>query len=207
MRMRFGPLALALALLLAACGGDDDDSEPAATQAAPAATATTETAATPAGVTKPGTTLKVGETAHVLLKPLSEGFDSKVRHELDATVVSIDEKTTADLKGVNLDADQKKARPYFVTVKIENTGKAFAGAEEDPDVRFDAVDDRGQEQSNNVIFIGGFPPCDDKRAPRRMAKGDGYESCLVFLIPGGGTLEEMRWSGSDEYIDKPIAWK
>jgi hypothetical protein len=70
-------IAWALAVLACAtmvsCGGDDDDATPAAMQ-------TTETTAeaddgggssASGGPTKPGATLKLGETAHVTYKPLT----------------------------------------------------------------------------------------------------------------------------------------
>ena len=73
-------------------------------------------------------------------------------------------------------------------------------------VRFDGVDDRGQEQSN-VIIIGDFKPCEDTEAPQPFDTGESYESCLIYLIPGGGTLDAVQWTGADEYISEPVVWK
>ena len=191
-------------LALAACGGDDE--EPAATtQAAPAATTTTKEDKLPAGVTKPGSTLKTGETGRVLLTPQSASFDDKRRFPLDASVTEIKKVELSDLKGVNLDAEQKKATPYFATIKLTNPGKPLP-AGEDPDVRFSAIDDRGQEQ-NAVIFIGDFPPCDRTNPPKDFSNGKSYETCLVFMIPGGGTADGVAWTSGIEYVDKPVTWK
>jgi hypothetical protein len=203
---------------LSACGGGNDSSQPASAPASTQTTATTTdttatttteaTATEPAaasGVTKPGTTLKQGDTAHVVLTPLGQGLDSKNRFNVDATVVSISKGKKADFNNINLDAKQKASAAYYVKVKVTNTGRKLP-AKEDPDVRFDGIDDRGQEQ-NNIIFIGGFDACEDADPPKSFSKGASYESCLVYLIPGGGSITEVQWKGADEYYSKPVVWK
>ena len=45
------------------------------------------------------------------------------------------------------------------------------------------------------------------RPKKPIGEGKGYESCLVFLVPSGGTLAGVRWTGSDEYVLKPVVWK
>lgn len=205
---------LLAAFVIAACGGDEEPATtPAAAQSQPASTPAasetetteTEAAETSTGVTAPGTELKLGETAKVELKPLDEPYDSKVRFRIDATVEKIEKKSLSDLKGVNLDAEQKKATPYFVSVSLSNPGRTIPSSD-DPDVRFDGIDDRGQEQ-NPVIFIGDFPGCDNPQPPKPFSKGKSYKSCLVYLVPGGGSIDEVRWTGTDEYISKPVVWK
>jgi hypothetical protein len=214
MKIALGVLTLACIWMtagLAACGGGGDKKTEAATPppAATTAPATTEettgAASGGGGTTAPGTTVGLGETAHVTIKPLSEGFDSKVRYKLDATVLKIEKKSVKDLKNVNLDPEQKKTTPYWVSVRFANTDRKLP-ADEDPDVRLNGIDDRGQEQQN-IIFLGGFPPCEDKNPPKPFSKGKSYESCLVFLIPGGGSLDAVTWTGADEYVSKPVTWK
>jgi hypothetical protein len=217
----FAATAILACTALSACGGGGGKSSTAASTPATSSTtsttastttdtttstATTTTAATPAGSTPPGTNLKLGETAHVTLKPLSSGFDSKLRYKIDATVLSIEKGKKADFNNINLDAKQKASAAYYVRVKLANSSTKPIPVKDDPDVRFDGVDDRGQDQ-NNVIFIGGFDACDDKTAPKPFSKGKSYESCLVYLIPGGGSIKEVHWSGADEYYSKPVVWK
>ena len=207
--MRRLALLLTLCLGLAACGGDDEEpaSKPA-TQAAPAATTTAKEESVPAGVTKPGTTLDAGETGRVLMTPLSPTFaETDERFPLDVTVSEIKRVKISDLEGVNLDAAQKKSTPYFAKLKITNPGpERVPVKDDDPDVRFNGIDDRGQEH-NSVIFIGGFPACEDEDPPARFAKGQSYETCHVYLIPGGGTLDGVAWTSGMEYVDKPVTWK
>jgi hypothetical protein len=208
-------IALAVTVLACAltfgCGGDDDDDA-----GAPATTQTAETtaetddgdgASAGGGLTAPGTTLKLGETAHVTYKPLT-ATDDKNLFKVDATAEKIEKGSIDDFKNISLDEGQKDATPYYVTVKIENTGKEIplGDMEGDPDLKFGAMDDRGQEQPS-ITFIGDFERCEDTDAPKPFAQGKSYESCLAFLVGGDGSITEVRWKGSDKYILKPVAWK
>jgi hypothetical protein len=207
-------LVVATCIALIGCGGDDSNDKEAAAPATttPTTTATTtptetteaETGGDGSGTTEPGAQLKLGETAHVKYKTL----DDDGPYDIDATAVKIEKRTLDDFKGVDLDPEQKKTTPYFVTLRITNTGediplKEGAG---DPDLGFDGIDDRGQEQGD-VTFLGSFPPCEDNDAPKPFKKGKSYESCLVFLVPGGGSIEEVHWTGADDYVLKPVVWK
>jgi hypothetical protein len=198
-------------VVIVGCGGDDDD-EAATPATTPAAETTTEAddgggATAGGGRTAPGTTLKVGETAHVTYKPLS-ATDEKNLFQVDATALKIEKGSIDDFENISLDADQKASTPYYVTVKIENTGEKIplGDQEGDPDLKFGAVDDRGQEQPS-ITFIGDFERCEDTDAPKPFAKGKSYESCLAFLVGGDGSITEVRWKGSDKYILDPVVWK
>jgi hypothetical protein len=198
---------------LGACGGDDDsDGEeeagaPPTTQEAPPPT-TTEDASPGGGATEPGTTLDVGETAHVTYKPLSEPFEGGKTFDLDVTVVEIEKGSIDDFEGIELDAEQRESTPYYVKVRVESTGENVPVGDQDgdPDLGFDGVDDRGQNQSS-VTFIGDFPRCQDEDAPSPFGEGESYETCLAYLIPGGGSISEVRWTGSNEYQTEPVVWK
>jgi hypothetical protein len=200
------------------CGGDDNkDAVPAATQTTPAETTAAETTTTPSddgggpttsgGLTAPGATLKLGQAAHVTYKPLS-ATDDKNLFKVDATALKIEKGSIDDFKNLGLDETQKAATPYYVTVKIENTGAEIplGDAEGDPDLKFEAVDDRGQEQGS-ITFIGDFDRCTDNDAPKPFTMGKSYESCLAYLVGGDGSIREVGWQGSDKYILKPVVWK
>jgi len=209
MKIAFAVTVLACAAVVG-CGGDDDDDA-----AAPANTQTAEStqaddgggASTGGGPTAPGTTLTLGETAHVTYKPLT-ATDDKNLFQVDATAEKIEKGSIDDFKNISLDESQKSSTPYYVTVKIENTGREIplGDMEGDPDLKFGAVDDRGQEQPS-ITFIGDFERCEDTDAPKPFAKGKSYESCLAFLVGGDGSITEVRWKGSDKYILKPVVWK
>src|SRR5215210_231030 len=191
---------------MAGCGGDDDDDA-----SAPETTQTAETTAESGGAssagdgrTEPGATLTLGETAHVTYKPLT-ATDDKNLFQVDATAEKIEKGSMDDFKNISLDEEQKASTPYYVTVRIENTGKEIplGDTEGDPDLKFGAIDDRGQEQPS-ITFIGDFDRCQDTDAPKPFAKGKSYESCLAFLVGGDGSIEKVQWKGSDKYILKPV---
>ncbi|MDP9294218.1 MAG: hypothetical protein M3O90_07340 [Actinomycetota bacterium] len=191
---------------LAACGGSAE--KPAAQTATATAAATQKASSTPkagGAAAKPGAKLSVGETAHVKVKPLNPS-NGKKTYKIDAVVLKIEKGTLDDFKNVKLDAKDKKSTPYYVTVRLTSPGGEIPVKDDDPDIRFDGIDDRGQEQGN-VTFFGTFDRCDDKEAPAPFVKGKSYESCLTYLVPGGGSIDEVRWSGSDAYLSKPVSWK
>ena len=210
MRIAWAVTAL-VCVALVGCGGDDDDDAAAA-----ANTQTAETTATTddsgggssagGGPTAPGTSLTVGDTAHVTYKPLT-ALDDKNLLQVDATAEKIEKGSMDDFKNIDLDEAQKASTPYYVTVKIENTGKEIplGDQEGDPDLKFGAIDDRGQEQPS-ITFIGDFDRCTDADAPKPFTKGKSYESCLAYLVGGDGSIEKVQWKGSDKYILDPVEW-
>ena len=200
----------AIALGLGACGGEDSEPEGAPPTTAPAeqttgaATTTTTTGDAGAGTTKPGATLKIGDTAHLKRQPLSNS--SLPAYDLDVTVLELERGSIDDFENVNLDEDQKQSTPFYVTARIANPAGSDVPADDDPALGLDGIDDRGQEQGR-VIFLGTFDRCDYANVPKPFAKSKSYETCLVFLVPGGGSIEEVHWSGSEEYISDPVTWK
>ena len=138
-------------------------------------------------------------------KPLTAPATSKKTYKLDVTVLKIEKGTIDDFKNVNLDAAQKKSTPYYVSVRVSNPGAEVPVKSDDPDIRFDGIDDRGQEQGS-VTFFGTFDRCDDTSAPAPFTTGKSYESCLTYLLPGGGSIQQVNWSGSTDYVLKPVTW-
>ena len=55
-----------------------------------------------------------------------------------------------------------------------------------------AIDDRGQEQQS-ITFLGTFSRCDDPMPPKQFVSGKTYQSCLAYLIPGGGSVQKVQW--------------
>ena len=194
---------------LAACGGSGSkQGTPALTTTASITTSDTTTAPSATGsgsTTAPGAKLKVGQTAHVKFKPLNAPSTSKKTYKLDVTVLKIEKGSIDDFKNVNLDAAQKKSTPYYVSVRVSNPGAEVPVKGDDPDIRFDGIDDRGQQQGS-VTFFGTFDRCDDTSAPAPFTTGKSYESCLTYLLPGGGSIKQVNWSGSDDYVLKPVTW-
>ena len=75
-----------------------------------------------------------------------------------------------------------------------------------------AIDDRGQEQQS-ITFLGTFSRCDDPTPPKQFVSGKTYQSCLAYLIPGGGSIQKVQWDNGPAaanavtpYFDRPIVW-
>ncbi|MGN6188044.1 MAG: hypothetical protein ACTHOE_04035 [Conexibacter sp.] len=233
---RIAALVVAGALVagMAACGSSSNDggsgggltkaaSAPADTTSAATtettATTTTTTAdssssaSTSGGLTPPGTKLGFGDQATVGWVPPSKYSVNGAQkgYKLQVSVDSIEKGSIGDFKNIDLDADQKRSTPYYVKVTVKALEDVKTGTD-DPDISFDAIDDRGQEQGS-VTFFGTFERCDDKQVPRPFTNGKSYESCITYLMPGGGSIDEVQWkSGPSKknavspYFDKPIVW-
>src|SRR5215212_534648 len=189
MRLAWKVAVLACAVMIG-CGGDDDqEATPSTTQADETTAQSDDGGGSSAGggLTEPGATLGLGEAAHVTYKPLT-ATDDKNLFKVDATALKIEKGSVDDFENISLDEDQKASTPYYVTVKIENTGKEIplGDMEGDPDLKFGAID-----------------RCEDADAPKPFVKGKSYESCLAYLVGGDGSITEDRWKGSDKYILKP----
>lgn len=208
-----------LALGLSACGsGSDDDTSTNATST-PAATSTpkaadTETEAASNGrLTPPDTKLGFGETATVGWVPPStyDAAGGQKGYKLEITVDGIEKGTIDDFKNVNLETEQKDATPYYVKVTIKTLEDEKLDTD-DPDISLKAIDDRGQEQGS-VTFFGEFERCRDGSVPKPFTAGKSYESCLTYLVPGGGSIESVEWNNGPsepeqvtEYFSNPVVW-
>lgn len=52
----------------------------------------------------------------------------------------------------------------------------------------------GQPQ-NSLIIIGSFEKCESESAPAGFVKGQSYETCDVFLLPPGASLQAVEGTG------------
>jgi hypothetical protein len=209
--------AAALAIGLAACGGSSSDGS--SSPSTPSTSTPEKTASKPptasGALTPPGTQLKVGQDATVGWVPFSEdsGTGAKEGIDVKATVVAIEKGTIDDFANVELEPEEENSVPYYVKVKVEAVGSTEPPEDEEPDIGFDAIDDRGQEQSS-VTFLGEFDRCPEGEMPRPFTNGASYESCLTYLMPGGGSIAKVQWNdGPSEaneltpYYDEPIVWE
>ncbi len=49
--------------------------------------------------------------------------------------------------------------------------------------------------------------------PKQFANGKSYESCLAYLMPGGGSIQKVQWNDGPAkenqvtaYFEKPVVW-
>jgi hypothetical protein len=166
------------------------------------------------GLTAPGAHLGFGQPATVAWVPpetaLGEGAHTGLK--LRVTVESIQRGTLADFKNVQLDPSERHSTPYYVKVRITALGSKPGPKDSDPAITFRAIDDRGQQQES-VTFLGTFSRCDDPFPPKPFVHGKTYESCLTYLMPGGGSIQKVQWNDGPSkanevtaYFDHPIVW-
>lgn len=202
-----------LALLSAGCSGGDDTSAPEASPSSSPSSSPSPTAAspTPSGepddgylpvpddvtLTEPGTRLDLKDTATVAWQPRQElvgVVDLKVTQVVETTV-------QASLAGFDLDGDEQRSTPYFVTTKVTNVGDTDLGARQLP-VYF--VDRRGVLVAPTGV-ARDFKACPGGVLPAVFAPGDRTTSCLIFLVPEGQELQSISFRPPEGVV--PLWWK
>jgi hypothetical protein len=212
---------------LAACSGSSPAS-PASSPVASSSAGTSSPAQSPTGsqtaaqgqtagsgsLTPPGTHLAFGGAATVGWVPPSQDTGTGAHHgiKLEVAVVSIQKGTMADFRNVELNANERKSTPYYVQLRVTALSSTPVPKDSDPAITFTAIDDRGQQQQS-ITFLGTFSRCDDPTPPKQFVAGRTYQSCLAYLIPGGGSIQRVQWDNGPAaanevtpYFDRPIVW-
>ena len=211
---------------LAACSGTSSGSNPASPASSASSPAASSSASTSApaqsqgqaagsgSLTPPGAHLAFGGPATVGWVPPSQDTGTGAHHgiRLRVTVVSIQKGTMADFRNVQLNGTERKSTPYYVQLRVTALASAPVPKDSDPAITFTAIDDRGQQQQS-ITFLGTFSRCDDPMPPKQFVSGKTYESCLAYLIPGGGSIQKVQWDNGPAaanevtpYFDRPIVW-
>ena len=165
-------------------------------------------------LTPPGTHLAFGGNATVGWVPPSQATGNGAHQgiKLQVTVMSIQKGTMADFRNVELNGSQRNATPYYVQLRVTALSSTLPPKDSDPAITFTAIDDRGQEQQS-ITFLGTFSRCDDPFPPKQFVTGKTYQSCLAYLIPGGGSIQKVQWDSGPSaanqvtpYFERPIVW-
>jgi hypothetical protein len=181
-------------LVLSGCGADH------ANKATPKAAADLPTGNVdvPSGVTltKAGAGLKFGETATVAYEP-----NTRRSSVVELTTLSVQTGKISDLAAYQLDAQTKKARPYYVRARVKNVGTGdLSGA---------AVPLYAVDSSNALVlpstFNNTFTKCPSTPLPAGFTNGKTAGACLVYLVPPGKSLVEMSFRPLQTF--EPITWK
>ena len=205
---------------LAACSGTSSGGSPASSPAASSSASTSAPAqsqghaAGSGNLTPPGAHLAFGGPATVGWVPPSQDTGTGAHRgiKLRVTVVSIQKGTMADFRNVQLNRTERKATPYYVQLRVTALSSTPPPKDSDPAITFTAIDDRGQQQQS-ITFLGTFSRCDDPMPPKQFVSGKTYDSCLAYLIPGGGSIQKVQWDNGPAaanevtpYFDRPIVW-
>jgi hypothetical protein len=212
---------------LAACSGTSTGSSPASPGSSSAGSTSSSTpsqassqpaaqgqAAGSGSLTPPGAHLAFGGPATVGWVPPSQDTGTGAHRgiKLRVTVVSIQKGTMADFRNVQLNGTERKSTPYYVQLRVTALSSTRPPKDSDPAITFTAIDDRGQQQQS-ITFLGTFSRCDDPMPPKQFVSGKTYESCLAYLIPGGGSIQKVQWDNGPAaanevtpYFERPIVW-
>lgn len=212
---------------LAACSGTSTGSSPASPGSSATGSTSSSTplqvssqpaaqgqAAGSGSLTPPGAHLAFGGPATVGWVPPSQDTGTGAHRgiKLRVTVVSIQKGTMADFRNVQLNGTERKSIPYYVQLRVTALSSTPPPKDSDPAITFTAIDDRGQQQQS-ITFLGTFSRCDDPMPPKQFVSGKTYETCLAYLIPGGGSIQKVQWDNGPAaanevtpYFDRPIVW-
>jgi hypothetical protein len=180
-------LTTAFALSVTACSASDPESTPA-----PATT--TEAVETAVG-TDPGTDLDLGDEATLVWQPAA-GLTGVLELSVDAVA----EQRQSVFDGWIRDDVMAASRPFFVTVKLANTGEADLAGQ---DVPLYLRADNGTLGAPWTVG-GDFTDCQSGPLPTPFASGTETEMCLVYLVPDGARIRDMVFEPTEGY--DPITW-
>lgn len=213
MRAKFavGAVAPLLLLGLSACGSDDSSADkpkptptasnsPTAPEPSPTEEAETPAADVPAAdMTKPGSTLKVGESATIAASYAKRDLVIKL------TVKEIKEGTGADLE--SLDLDGSKFTPYYVKV----TGQVVSGDAYGYNPASNLTGVIGERPARKLIEFGKFEPCNGESFPTGVKPGDTLESCTTQVASKGEKVDSVVFASTgtdyDRFKGKPVTWR
>jgi hypothetical protein len=153
---------------------------------------------------KAGSQLQVGEAATV---PHLVPKGPEVPIAL--TVTAIEEGSTDDLRGFEIPADLRNARPIYVRYSVTNLSDEDLSAQQIG--AFVGIDDRDQTQAPALAMSGGtFNKCTTKPATG-LTRGKSAEGCVMFMIHENGRLSAVAYQGhyrsegsADTKADFPI---
>jgi hypothetical protein len=150
----------------------------------------------PANATKPGTTLKPGGLAIVLIAP-----DTRRASLVRVRVMSIRRGSIRDLSYFDLSPATRRSTPYYVGVRFRNAGHADLGGDRIPLYGVG----RAHQLLAPVHIIGSFPTCRPPLPlPQRFGHGKHARGCLLYLVPHHGRLQSVQFRYGTK--SPPISW-
>jgi hypothetical protein len=158
-------LALAMAAVaMTGCGGDGDDGDDV---------------------------LALGETAVIEYTPTTSSGAPGNPTMLGITVTAVRRGTQDELAegGLEVDAEDQNATPYYIDARYENRGQK--PVERAIDVSVEGPD--GETLPSTVVFnFGGrpFKPCRNV-SEGTLAQGESFEDCTLVLVPGGDEADTV----------------
>ena len=194
---RAASLVLVAALALSSCGGDDNggDGSAGSTKTGGDSTISTNGPSDGKETPQPGDKLALGDTAPLTWQPKA-GLDGQV----DVTVDRLDQTTMKDFAAFKLDRAMRRSTPYYVHVRVKNTGTSNLSGVELP---------LFLDNGSDVLFppariTSSFKPCPSQPLPRQFTEGKRTKLCLVFLAAEKTKLQAIAMRPTDGV--EPITW-
>ena len=195
-------VVLAAALVLSGCGGGDDGKDAGNAPSSDGGTsATTDDGSTadggePADDTPgPGDELALGEVAPLSWKPKAD-----LKGEVNVSVERVDRTTMKDFSAFQLDRAKRRSTPYYVHVKVENTGNTNLAGVELPIF----LDNGSDVLFPSARITSSFKPCPSQPLPKKFTRGKKATLCLVFLAADKTKLEAIAMRPTEQ--TEPITW-
>lgn len=157
----------------------------------------------PATITKPGTTVALGERAFVSYAGLGASNEPTARTTLGVTVREVDEGSSSDIEGLG-----ESTVPYYVQAEYENHGETAVA----PSVvsgRFTIVGSDGEEyDAAGVVTISGeFDACPAVDNEATLGPEQAVADCAVVTVKEGVSPREVRFRADYASTEEPVAWK
>ncbi|MCE4947148.1 hypothetical protein ACFCXR_06730 [Streptomyces noursei] len=124
-----------------------------------------------------------------------------------ATPKSVRPGSPADLSRYDLDADQKKLVPYFVTVVYRNTGTQDLLPSLNDSLTLTGV---SGQRARKMIFLDiggpGVPHCPEAVPHKMLKPGATVTECTVHMLPKGDPPASLTFQGSGDGA-QPVTWR
>lgn len=159
----------------------------------------------PAGMTAPGTTLKIGETATVKLTE-----SSKRAGAVALTVTAVNKGTEAELKEIDKKGSFSGYTPYYIQIKVAAVDETstYLHNLSISSSDFRGLLDNGQQAAAALLVIG-WDKCKKPSGPRDFTPGTSFEVCIPAFSKGENPVVGVQYKNVHDkrYKDKPIVWK
>ncbi|GAA4939674.1 hypothetical protein GCM10023238_01650 [Streptomyces heliomycini] len=125
-------------------------------------------------------------------------------YKVRITVKSLVRGAEEDMRGARVDEELKGMVPHYLTFEVTNTSREKIPAAYMVDSNF-ALNGTDWARGEKVYVSGGRPgggdlPCADT-APRTLAPGDSYTTCVTYVLPEGVGVLSLTHN-ADGYFDE-----
>ncbi|MGD3106519.1 hypothetical protein [Streptomyces sp. YGL11-2] len=142
-------------------------------------------------------------------KPADAATTDSERHTVTvlATPKSVRAGSLDDLSRFDLNADQKKLIPYYVTVEYKNTGKYDLLPSMNDSLTLTTVS--GQQARKMILLDIGGPgvaQCPEATPDKMVKPGATVTECTIHMLPKGDPPASLTFRGNGDGA-QPVTWR